>query len=629
MSSILNLYTSALTSGVSTQDETHQASDMAACYELANLRCIKRLLHALLKESLLPYLHDGSQLLIPLKKPKGFILIEKALISTQNRFTLSGEILLFTDNNAQPRIIDTPEQLLRIICHDLQAIDPQKWQHFVEEISNHIENDALSLWSMDLWNKVIVEQVTKTKHQSLIEWLLQSEFSHEIDLFFEQWIAEGHPYHPCAKTKLGLTRFEALKYSPEFHQETNLSIAAIHQSLVQIEQCEQSDYKIWFANHFADINNEWQQACIKQQLNPADYAPIPIHPWQEQHTIKQKFAHLLEKKLLVIFSHIKLSSKPTLSFRTVIPSNTNLSPHIKLPVAVQTTSAVRTVSPNSTENGPKISKILQNILEKEKHFAGSLNIMREQFGLHVNIMPEDDKRHLSCLYRENARKYIANKQLGIVVAALFEISPVSQVPLIIELMQLANATDQQQAIIHYFREYTQMVLQSFLTLYLRYGIALEGHQQNTLAVFEKGKLHHLIARDFGGVRIHLPTLKASGYTLAPYPNSATIVDQRSEARKKCLHTTYQYHLGELIHTLATHFNLDESLFWQEVAAITIAIFNANKQQMDPSAWQQDYDAILKNEWDFKALLRMRLADTSHQYIYVKIPNPLVKSDKED
>jgi len=288
---------------------------------------------------------------------------------------------------------------------------------------------------------------------------------------------------------------------------------------------------------------------------------------------------------------------------------------------VQTTSTIRTVSPASTENGPKISKFLKMILQKENNFHGYLRFTPEFVGLHVKGCDDKAAKHLSAIFRDNVNNHLNNNEIGIVVAALFEQTPINKKPLCIEIMEFSGIKNIND-IKMYFERYVNIVLSSYLDLYLLYGLALEAHQQNTIAVFCDGEPVCTIARDFGGLRLHLSSFKEKGFNLTPYPGSATLREERDEVRNKLLHTTYQYHLGEWVLHLAKYYNTPESDFWAIIRKITQQRFDVLQARIDPISLQQERQAILENDWPLKALLRMRLDNVSHDYIYVPIDNPL-------
>ncbi len=501
--------------------------------------------------------------------------------------------------------------------------DKKQWQHFTHEIFNQAQNYALSLAHQQKRHKTLKSAAKKHHFTRLCEWINQQDHSIDKTLFFEQWAAfSGHPYHPCHKTKLGFSSAENKKFSAEFQQTVPLVIGALHRDIAYIETSfDHQHYSNWFFSHYPELLARWVFRIELTRCNPNDFIPLPIHPWQAKHTLPVLFKHLIKEKKLLLFKGLLLNTRPTLSFRTMAPTESFSQPHIKLPVAVQATSAIRTVSPASTENGPQITALFKEIFQREKQLKNTLSILQETVGIHVNGFPDNIAKNLSVIFRDNPYRYIAKDELGIVVAALFQPSPVSDKPLCIELMEESGVTDLAGAT-DYFSHYSQIVLSSYLLLFLKYGIALEGHQQNTIAVFKNGKPVSMIARDFGGLRICLPDIKALGLTIMPYPDSATFSNDRTAVCHKLIHSTYQYHLGAWVECLSAYYQTAAEHFWTVVSHKSEKQFLQLKETLPNSQWLADYQQILKQPWQFKALLRMRLQNLSHEYIYLPIDNPL-------
>jgi len=588
----------------------------------AERECIARLLQALLREQLLSVTKDNNHYIISLPKSSAALKLENLIISLLSHFQIKGNVFYLENSKAQPQLITNSAQLLNILEKELaDTLNRQQWQRFTAEIKNHIANTLLAEENNKRYQEILASAMKKSGIDNFYEWILKQNLL-DKSLFFEQWVTQGHPYHPCSKTKLGLSSEEVKQYSPEFHQQTNIYIAAIHHDVIHIESMNNDPhYTEWFFKCFPKIKSLWLNTLKSNGIDPKQYVPIPIHPWQATHQIHTLFKKLMDSNKLFISHDVMLPTNPTLSFRTVAPTCNALQPHIKLPVAIQTTSAVRTVSPASTENGPKISYFLHEILEQENYFNETLRFMPEIFGLHVTGFDDETSKHLSAIFRENVNSQLKDGEMAIVVAALFEPTPIKHTPLLIEIIEFAGVKNYQSAA-NYFRRYVNIILKSYLDLYLLYGIALEAHQQNTIATFRQGELVATIARDFGGLRLYLPTFEEKGFKLTPYPGSATLRKNRDEVRNKLLHTTYQYHLGEWIFYLSKYYNVPESCFWAIVKEVTEQRFTALRSRMKPAVWEQERQAILGKNWVLKALLKMRLDNVSSDYIYVPIENPL-------
>ncbi len=158
-------------------------------------------------------------------------------------------------------------------------------------------------------------------------------------------------------------------------------------------------------------------------------------------------------------------------------------------------------------------------------------------------------------------------------------------------MQLAECITYQDAL-GYFLHYADLVLGSYLDLFLLYGIALEGHQQNTLAILRDGKIKRFIARDFDGIEMHDASLKSMGVNLDLTENSPYLQKNKETVRNQLLYTVYQLHLGEIILLLANYFNCGEKPFWKIVRKVTEQRFYAPKDRMCPNIWKKEFNTIL-------------------------------------
>ncbi|GLW30396.1 IucA/IucC family protein [Actinoplanes regularis] len=133
----------------------------------------------------------------------------------------------------------------------------------------------------------------------------------------EQLLVDGHPLHPCCRTRAGMTVADVLAYAPE------------HRPVIRLRRLRVPAER-WHGTG-----------------QPVLYA----HPWQA--------ARLLRRYPWLTDVGPTRPVRPLMSLRTVAPVNGG--PHIKTAVDVQMTSAVRTVSPAAVHNGPILSEFLAGI----------------------------------------------------------------------------------------------------------------------------------------------------------------------------------------------------------------------------------------------------------------------------
>ena len=133
----------------------------------------------------------------------------------------------------------------------------------------------------------------------------------------EQSLTDGHPLHPCCRTRGGMSVADVLAYAPE------------HAPVFRLRRLRVPAQR-WYGT-----------------APPVLYA----HPWQARR-IRQQYPWLVD-------AGETGPVRPLMSLRTVAPVGGG--PHVKTAVEVQMTSAVRTVSPAAVTNGPVLSALLRRL----------------------------------------------------------------------------------------------------------------------------------------------------------------------------------------------------------------------------------------------------------------------------
>ena len=166
----------------------------------------------------------------------------------------------------------------------------------------------------------------------------------------EQQVTDGHPLHPCCRTRGAMTVADVLAYAPEHHP-----VIRLRRLRVPPER--------WHGD-----------------AEPVLYA----HPWQAER-LRDSYPWLTG-------DGDTAPVRPLMSLRTVAPLDGG--PHIKTAVDVQLTSAVRTVSPAAVHNGPVLSRLLRELTRDLP-----LHVLAE-FGAGAVIVDGEPQRRLAHLRRE-------------------------------------------------------------------------------------------------------------------------------------------------------------------------------------------------------------------------------------
>lgn len=593
---------------------------------LATRNTLQRLLTVFYRENLLGELYNDSTALetrLHFRLNQREIILRGGHLKSLKRLCLTDQFCLtwVAENEAAETPIIRAEELIRLIASE-HGSNHWAWDQFLVEVKNSQMNETASLQHRPTW----IKRLQGENSSAEINWIeLSSRFDAlELWLFLEQWSCVGHPYHPCSKTRLGLSAAENKLYAPEFAAEVALSWVAIHKTCWQsVSSAKVHQIEPMFAHQ----KSAWENAIKTLGLDPEHYSPVPVHPWQKQHVLPFKFTALIETQNLLLLSGLTLPCRPSLSFRTMLLEDASC-PQLKLPVTIQATSVERTVSAESIEIGITFSQLLWDILERETEIKNALLPLADLAGGYVTgIEAPDDQRHLSFLLRANPLTYLPKSARVIPLTALFVPLP-DGTPLLKALFVQANIDDE-VGILNYFQVYCRQLLIACLDLYLVYGIALESHQQNTLIQVENHRITRIIMRDFGGIRIHTPTLTGIEHRLPLHLKSSLFTTDQHTVRKKLIHACLESNLGEWVIHLNQYFGISEASLWFLVRREIEHRFTALAPRLPESFINQEKTQLLETPWPLKCLASMRLQESPRSNksqmrgdIYTEIENPL-------
>lgn len=607
----------------------HQiASHVPAAFAQAEAakRSLQRTVQALFREKLLHAEHlifEGAVAWLPLWNQQAVLRFDGLHLGRTASCQLSGPIACYRPGE-RPQPVPTATALLAHVVRSIVGASPQDLQRLLAEVENSANNDALCLDYRRGWAQRLKARFGRAQ-QNFIAALRESDEPNTA-LLLEQWGALGHPWHPNYKTKLGLDAQEVVAMSPEFEATLEVPVAALREDVAHLAfSTDGLDYRKWFADAFPQIWRRWAAALAQLGHDAANWLPLPLHPYQLQRAIPEKFSDELRAGELLLLPGVTFGAAPTMSFRTVVPEGSAALPHIKLPVSLRLTSVERTLSPKSAVMGPRLTRLIREMLANEQGFGATLDVLGEDVGLHyIDPTGDDDRaRHLAVLFRANPMSKRGPGRFPVPVGALFAESPLGGRPLVTDLVGQSFG-DHAQGAGAFFQRYCAVALAPMLGAYLLYGIAFEAHQQNSfIMVDDQHRPVRLLVRDFGDLRIHAPTLRRTGLDLAAYRPGHTLFEAEEKVRDKLLHAFMLCHLGELGLLLSRTYNHPEAQFWNVLRAEVATVLEQLRPRTDAQRWQAEQHALLEADWPAKSFLRMRLADSAEDAVG-RMPNPLAR-----
>lgn len=517
-----------------------------------------------------------------------------------------------------------PSEILTCILTELPELNNSASEQFNADIINSAANLALAI-SFQALN-------ISDDNTELWQIIKNAEDSY---LTSEQSVIEGHPLHPGAKLRKGMSPQETIDYSSEFETPIKLKFALIHKDLTRTQS--QND----IFNDMLFVQFEGLKAAVLNQIDQEDianYNVIVIHPWQYERILKEQYTDLITSEQFILLNY-DVTYYSGLSFRTLMPKSPNLLPHIKLATNVHITGEIRTLSEQTTYNGPLVTNIVNKIFADDSLFNNiQVTTIDELAGIHFYNANDGDKQHqrseqLGTLFRKNIYKLADTEAIPAIASSLVSGHYYNQTSaletIIQDYMINYHFSNFDEAAYSWITHYGQQLFSLVIPLVAKYGIALEAHLQNTIVSINKdGSLNTIYIRDFEGLRIDNKQLNYMGYSTAEFHSSSLILtDKQQTVFNKAFYSTVQNHLGEFVLTVAkvakdSNF---ESAVWTELSNSLVKIIDnvsatvTNKESID-----EFKKVIFAKEIDYKCVTTMRLVDEADYYTYVKVSNPLYR-----
>ncbi|MFF3904916.1 IucA/IucC family protein [Streptomyces sp. NPDC001848] len=311
----------------------------------------------------------------------------------------------------------------------------------------------------------------------------------EADLFLsaEQALLLGHPLHPTAKSREGLSDTESRLYSPELRGSFPLHWFAVAPSVRAADSA-------WTEGGRPVPADRLTERLAGPDLPlPAGFTALPLHPWQAREIRhRTEAAALLDAGLLRDLGPHGARWRPTSSVRTV---HRSLVPAmLKLSLGLRITNSRRENLRKELHRGVEVHRLLRGGLGRQWRAAHpGFDIVRDPAwvavddqggnpvaGLDVVIRhnpfgPTDDASCVAGLLSPRPRPHPDGQQGPAMRSRLAEI-----------VTRLAGRTGRSRGAVatEWFLRYLHHMVRPVLWLDSEAGIALEAHQQNTVLLLD-------------------------------------------------------------------------------------------------------------------------------------------------
>ncbi len=313
----------------------------------------------------------------------------------------------------------------------------------------------------------------------------------------EQSLVFGHHLHPVPKSRQDFSEAELPDYSPELEASFPLHYFRAHASvvgqnsafgepaaaLVKRELCEDPAVSAEF---------------VRDYCGEDEYALIPAHPWQAKFLMrKPAVRRLVERGLLEHLGPVGSPYSPTSSIRTVYRREAAFM--FKLSLNVRITNSVRGNLAKELERGVEVHHIMEGGIGRElRERFPEFDILRDPAYLTVDT--GEPQSGFEITLRQSPYRGDEQPDVTPIVALCQDHISGEGSRLSRLVMRLAESEDRPvEEVAHdWFRRYLRISLRPILWLYLRRGIAVEPHQQNSVIELDGGYPARFLYRDNQG-----------------------------------------------------------------------------------------------------------------------------------
>ncbi|MCX5203767.1 iron transporter [Streptomyces sp. NBC_00237] len=305
-----------------------------------------------------------------------------------------------------------------------------------------------------------------------------------VDLFLaaEQSLLLGHPTHPTPKSREGLSEAEARRYSPELRGSFPLHWMAVDRSVLAQDSA--------WTERGRTLKAEQLAMRLAGDLRvPEGTVPLPLHPWQARElALRPAVAALLAEGQLHDLGPSGDAWYPTSSVRTV--HRPGAATMLKLSLGLRITNSRRENLRKELHRGVEVHRLLRGGLAEQWHAAHpGFDIVRDPAWLAVDSPDGEPVPGLDVMVRHNP---FGPADDAVCIAGLTAPRPWPgrtgmHSRLADCVARLASRTGKPVGAVsaEWFLRYLDQVVRPVLWLDGTAGVALEAHQQNTLALLDR------------------------------------------------------------------------------------------------------------------------------------------------
>lgn len=446
---------------------------------------------------------------------------------------------------------------------------------------------------------------------------------------------EGHPYHPCFKTRLGFRGDDPVRFGPESGHSFRLHWLAVPRDRL-VARLPEVEWSFWDRELGATTARALRAALHDSGTDTCHHHLMPVHPWQWRQLSEGPLGPALARGEIISLGAFGDVYRSSQSLRSLFNASRPGQACVKLSLGISNTSSRRHLDPHSVPSAPSISRWLNRTVDADPRFAQHypLRLLDEYAGLLVTGHPERPTEQsalageLGAIWRRGIATRLVEGERAVPCNALFAVEADGR-PFIHPWIERYGVGAWLDALLH------TLVLPVWHLL-VAHGIAVEAHAQNALLVVRDGWPVALLLRDFHDSVEYVESFLPEAAERPDFDERQALYDAapadryyrmgRVEAlRELVMDTLFVFHLSELALAMETHYRLHETHFWQRVGGCLETHARHHPELAPRLARLGHHRPWIATE----SLLTRKLRGPDAPECHHRIPNPLADGDFSD
>ncbi|MDT0392307.1 IucA/IucC family protein [Streptomyces dubilierae] len=477
----------------------------------------------------------------------------------------------------------------------VRALD--HWQVDAESITRHRDGAELPLAALDFFIElreslglsdsilpVYLEEISSTlsgtcykltKPQITAAELARADFQ-----TVETSMTEGHPCFVANNGRLGFGIHEYLAYAPETASPVRLVWLAAHRSRAAFTAGVGIEYESFLREELGAETVERFHAVLREQdLDPADYLLIPVHPWQWWNKLSVTFAAEVARRHLVCLGEGDDEYLAQQSIRTFFNRTSPEKHYVKTALSVINMGFMRGLSAAYMEATPAINDWLAQLIEGDPVLKSTgLSIIRERAAVgyrHLEYEQATDRyspyrKMLAALWRESPVPSLREGEQLATMASLVHVDH--------EGASVAGALIQRSGLAptEWLRRYLQAYFTPLLHCFYAYDLVFMPHGENVILVLKDGVVQRAIYKD---IAEEIAVMDPDA-VLPPTVERLRVEVPEDKKLLSIFTDVFDCFFRFLAANLATEGILQEDDFWRTVAEVTRAYQESTPELAD-------------------------------------------------